>query len=84
MSDLKSRVTGILVSTFGLEPAALAGSPTLESLEFDSLALVEFATALESEFSTPVDEEEITVEHTLDDVLNLLAQKLTTAGATTS
>lgn len=53
MSDLKSRVTGILVSTFGLEPAALAGSPTLESLEFDSLALVEFATALEAEFSTP-------------------------------
>ena len=84
MSDLLSRVTAILLSTFELDAAALAGNPTLESLEFDSLTLVELATALENEFGTPVDEEEITVEHTLDDVLNLLAQKLSTAAATTS
>lgn len=84
MSDLLGRVTAILLSTFELDAAALADNPTLESLEFDSLTLVELATALENEFGTPVDEEEITLEHTLDDVLTLLAQKLSTAAATTS
>ncbi|MEC3977523.1 acyl carrier protein [Amycolatopsis sp. H20-H5] len=76
MSDLTSGVLSILHSHFLVDADVLAGDPTLEDIEFDSLAIVEFATAVEKRFHIPVDEDELTVDHTISQVIEILGQKL--------
>jgi acyl carrier protein len=76
MSDLASGVLTILNDHFLVDSDVLAGNPTLEDIEFDSLAIVEFATAVEKKFQIPVDEDELTVDHTISQVIEILGQKL--------
>ena len=59
MNTLRDKVITILVSKFTVNPDVLAEDPTLDEIGFDSLAIVEFATAIEKEYGTPVDEEEL-------------------------
>ncbi|MGP4110479.1 acyl carrier protein [Streptomyces sp. 4N509B] len=76
MSDVTTRVTGILVKKFDLAADAAVGGATLEELDFDSLNMVELATALEKELGVAIDEEELSGEHTVADLLSILDGKL--------
>jgi acyl carrier protein len=75
MTDLRDRLTTLLVTTFDLAQDDLSSNPTLEDLEFDSLSLVRFETAMEKEFGIPFADEELTLDLTVDAVLRLLGQR---------
>jgi acyl carrier protein len=81
MSDVTTRVTGILVTKFELDADAVVGDATLRDLDFDSLNTVELASALEKEFGTSIDEEEISGDQTIADLLSMLDVKLRAASA---
>ncbi|HYS40479.1 MAG TPA: phosphopantetheine-binding protein [Pseudonocardiaceae bacterium] len=75
MTDLRDRLTTLLVTKFDLAQDDLSSNPTLEDLEFDSLSLVRFETAMENEFGIPFADEELTLDLTVDAVLRLLDQR---------
>jgi len=75
MTDLRDRLTTLLVTKFDLAQDDLSSNPTLEDLEFDSLSLVRFETAMENEFGIPFEDEELTLDLTVDAVLRLLDQR---------
>jgi acyl carrier protein len=79
MSNLRDRLNALLIAKFDLEPGTLAADPTLESLDFDSLAIVQLATAMEREFSVEVDEEKLTEHTTVGDIVALLEDRLSAA-----
>ncbi|MGW0981496.1 acyl carrier protein [Streptomyces xiamenensis] len=78
---MRAKVTGILRENFEVDAAALDRDPTLDDLAFDSLTIVELATALEKEFETPVDEEELSAELTVSGLLRLVLEKASTPAA---
>jgi acyl carrier protein len=75
MTDRRDRLTTLLTTTFDLAPDDLTANPTLADLEFDSLSLVRFETAMEKEFGIPFDDDELTLELTVDAVLRLLDER---------
>jgi len=72
MSDIRDRLNALLIAKFDLEPGALAADPTLESLDFDSLAIVQLTAAMEREFGVEVDDEKLTEDTTVCDIAELL------------
>ena len=83
MTDLRDRLNALLIAKFALEPGfavepgTLAADPTLESLGFDSLAIVTLATAMEGEFGVELDEEELWWDQvTVGDIVGLLGDRL--------
>ena len=72
MSDLRQELLTMLATTFDLDPAVLAENPTLEEAGLDSLSLVEFATAVERRHGIPLDEDELTGDQRVEDLLALL------------
>ncbi|WP_436979783.1 acyl carrier protein [Streptomyces sp. enrichment culture] len=78
---MRAKVTGILRENFEVDAAALDRDPTLDDLAFDSLTIVELATALEKEFETPVDEEELSAELTVSGLLRLVLEKASAPAA---
>ncbi|CAL9464968.1 Acyl carrier protein [Streptomyces sp. enrichment culture] len=80
-ADVRAKVTGILRENFEVDAAALDRDPTLDDLAFDSLTIVELATALEKEFETPVDEEELSAELTVSGLLRLVLEKASAPAA---
>ncbi|GAA2224077.1 hypothetical protein GCM10010232_06080 [Streptomyces amakusaensis] len=76
MSSVQDRFFGLLANKIGIETAALVPDATLESLDLDSLLLIELSVAVEKEFGVVVDETELSVERTLGDVLATLDEKL--------
>jgi acyl carrier protein len=85
MSDLRERLNALLIAKFALEPGitlepgTLATDPTLESLGFDSLAIVKLVTAMEGEFGVELDEEEVLEYTTVGDLVELLGDRLPAA-----
>ena len=79
MSDLRDRLNALMIAKFALEPGTLAADPTLESLDFDSLAIVQLASAMESEFGVEIDEEELSDHTTVSDIVGLLGDRLSAA-----
>lgn len=76
MSNLRDRLNAVLIAKFDLEPGTLAADPTLESLDLDSLAIVQLAVAMEREFGVEFDEEELTERTTVGDIVGLLGDRL--------
>ncbi len=83
MSDLRDRLNALLIAKFALEPGfavepgTLATDPTLESLGFDSLAIVTLCTAMEGEFGVELDEEELWWDQiTVGDIVEQLEDRL--------
>jgi acyl carrier protein len=74
-TDTRGEVTNILLTQFKLDSSTLAGNPTFDDLQFDSLAIVEFLTAVERRTGVEIDEEEVTGEHTVADLLTLVASR---------
>ncbi|MFI6346709.1 acyl carrier protein [Streptomyces sp. NPDC050560] len=61
-----------LLDRIGVPTDALLPGATFESLDFDSLALIELGVAIQKEFGVIVEESELTPERTLGDIVALL------------
>lgn len=76
IQSIREQTVALLTQRFGLDEASLTPGVSFDSLELDSLALVEFSIALQEDFGVPVGEEDITAEHTVNDVAELVATKI--------
>lgn len=69
------QVRELLVASFGVGAQEVGADVTLAELDVDSLALVEFALMAEKEFGVAIDEEEISKDFTMGDVVTLIERK---------
>ncbi|MGH3858654.1 acyl carrier protein [Actinokineospora sp.] len=69
------QVRELLVASFGVGAQEVGAEVTLAELDVDSLALVEFALMAEKEFGVAIDEEEISKDFTMGDVVSLIERK---------
>ncbi|HEY0449437.1 phosphopantetheine-binding protein [Actinophytocola sp.] len=69
------RLSGILVSYFGVEADEVRPEATFAELDLDSLAIVEFALVAEKEFGVAIGEDEVSPQARVRDALVLLAAK---------
>jgi acyl carrier protein len=82
MSDLRDQLNALLIAKFAqepglaLEPGTLAADPTLQSLGFDSLAIVKLVIAMDGEFGVDLDEDELSEHTTVGDIVGLLGDRL--------
>lgn len=65
-------VRDLLVASFGVAAQEVAEDVTFAELDVDSLALVEFALMVQKEFGVAIDEDELTADLTVLDVVNLI------------
>ncbi|MEO3755648.1 acyl carrier protein [Streptomyces sp. B6B3] len=77
---VREQLIELLTTRFGLDEASLGPEVTFDSLELDSLALVEFSLVLQEHFTVPVGEEEVSAESTVDEVATLVADRITAKG----
>lgn len=69
------RISALLSGHFKVRPEAITPGVTLGALSFDSLVLIELGLVLDKEFGVRIEDGELTEEHTLDDVVDLLVAK---------
>jgi acyl carrier protein len=69
------RLSGILVSYFGVEEHEVTPDATFASLDLDSLAIVEFALVAEKEFGIVLTEDEVSPRARVGDAVTLLTAK---------
>jgi len=69
------QVRALLVASFGVAATEVEEDVTFAALDVDSLALVEFSLMVEKEFGVPIDEDELTAEYTVRDVVDLIEGK---------
>jgi acyl carrier protein len=75
MDTLTAFVVDFLAEKLDIPAAEVVTDQPLEDLEIDSLVLVELAVILEDQFGIVVDDDELTSEQTLTDVVELLSGK---------
>ena len=69
------RLSGILVSYFGVEEHEVTPDATFAELDLDSLAIVEFALVAEKEFGITLTEDEVSPKARVADAIALLTAK---------
>ena len=69
------QVRALLVASFGVGAQEVEENVTFAELDVDSLALVEFSLMVQKEFGVPIDEDELTAEYTVRDVVDLIEGK---------
>jgi acyl carrier protein len=69
------QVRALLVASFGVAATDVEEHVTFAELDVDSLALVEFALMVQKEFGVPIDEDELTAQLTVRDVVELIEGK---------
>jgi acyl carrier protein len=77
------RIAQLLVRDFDLKPEALAASATLESLEIDSLRMIEILFSIEDEFKITVPNEQAEIRarvQTLGDLAGFIDELATQQG----
>lgn len=74
-ADVYERVKTLLVDKFGVAESEISLDATYESLDLDSLDLVEFALAAEEELGVSISDEEAEGLQTVRDTVSLLEQK---------
>lgn len=79
MSTVQERFYSLLTANLGVEPEALTEASTLESLDLDSLLIVELSVAVEKEFGVVLDETELASDRTIGEVLGSLDNELKAA-----
>ncbi|MDI9886781.1 phosphopantetheine-binding protein [Streptomyces sp. HNM0645] len=79
MSNIQDRFYSLLSAKIGLETETLTGDTTLESLDLDSLLIVELSVAVEKEFGVVLDELQLAPERTVGAVLGTLDSQLKAA-----
>ncbi|MEV5143584.1 acyl carrier protein [Streptomyces sp. NPDC052727] len=79
MSNTQERFYSLLSAKLGVETESLTEDTTLESLDLDSLLIVELSVAVEKEFGVVLDETQLAPERTVGDVLGALDHELKAA-----
>ncbi|MFJ2022828.1 phosphopantetheine-binding protein [Streptomyces sp. NPDC087897] len=79
MNDVQDRFYSLLSAKIGVETESLTEDTTLESLDLDSLLLVEVSVAVEKEFGVVLDELQLAPERTVGEVLGTLDGQLKAA-----
>jgi acyl carrier protein len=75
MNAIQARLRTLLAANFGVEEEDLDPNATFAELQVDSVALVELAVVCEEDFGVKVADDELTPEHTIATVAELLASK---------
>ncbi|MFD7506340.1 acyl carrier protein [Streptomyces sp. NPDC001700] len=75
MHAIEERVTGILSGQFKLKKEIITPEVTFQNLSFDSLVLIELSLVLEKEFQVVIDEGDLTDQHTVRQLAELLTDK---------
>ncbi|MCF0246305.1 MAG: acyl carrier protein [Ileibacterium sp.] len=71
------KIKTVLVDAIGVEADDVVPEASLsEDLQIDSLAAVELALELESEFDITIEDEELAGLKTVQDIMDLLAEKM--------
>ncbi|MEE1784152.1 acyl carrier protein [Streptomyces sp. SP17BM10] len=76
-----ARIVAILAENFDTEDRELSADTDFESLEFDSLVLVELAVILTREFGVEVTDEELVASTTIEGAAALVAAKVLAVAA---
>ncbi len=76
MSDNFERFKKCAVDVLSVDESAIVPEATFESLDADSLDLVELVMALEEEFDVNVEEEELEGVNTIQAAFDLVTSKL--------
>ncbi len=76
MSTVQDRFYALLTATLGVETESLTEDTTLESLDLDSLLIVELSVAVEKEFCVVLDEVQLAPECSIGQVLGTLDHEL--------
>lgn len=76
MTPVRETLAAVLTGQFGVPPEAMSPEAALASLEMDSLAVVELLFALQEELGVTIGEDEVTLRHTLQDLVEMLERKL--------
>ena len=75
-NELFDKVAETVAETMSVDAEDLAPETTFESLSADSLDLIELVTALEEDFDTTIDDDQLTSIKSIGDAVELLSQNL--------
>ncbi len=73
--NIYANVERILIETFQVPADEVSPDATFESLELDSLDLVELTLAVEEELGVKIEDEEVERIRTVRDAVDLIAEK---------
>jgi len=77
MDNIAEKVKDIFVRSFHLDPGEITQEAGLKAdLDMDSTEIVELVTDLEKEFSIKIEDREITTQHNVGDVIEIVKGKL--------
>ena len=76
-TNMLEKIKTVLVDAIGVEADDVVPEASLsEDLQIDSLAAVELTLEMESEFDIPIEDEEPAGLKTVQDIMDLLAEKM--------
>lgn len=75
-NELFDKVAETVAETMSVDVEDLTPETTFESLSADSLDLIELVTALEEDFDTTIDDDQLTSIKSIGDAVELLSQNL--------
>ncbi|ASU81880.1 phosphopantetheine-binding protein [Nocardiopsis gilva YIM 90087] len=75
MQEITKRVSTVLSDQFKVKADTIGADVELGALSFDSLMLIELGLVLDKEFGVVIGDGELTEEHTIDDLVELLVSK---------
>jgi len=75
MTSVIDQLTDVLVARFGVDAEEVQEETSMQDLDLDSLALVEFSLVAQKEFGVEVSEDELGADSTVRDVAELLESK---------
>jgi acyl carrier protein len=79
MSDSSlDKIAGILTGRFGVPADEISGEATFIGLDLDSLAMIEMLLAVDEEFGVAISEDEVTPDHTIAAIVELIDSRKTT------
>lgn len=79
MSAHQDRLFALVSDKLGVLPEELNTSATFDSLDLDSLALIELSVIVQKEFGVQIDETALSPENTFGDVLATIDAKAAVA-----
>lgn len=71
-TEVFNKLAETVADTMNVDVAELAPETTFESLSADSLDLIELVTALEEDFDTTIDDDDLASINTLGDAVDLV------------
>lgn len=73
-TEVFNKLAETVADTMNVDVADLAPETTFESLSADSLDLIELVTALEEDFDTTIDDDDLASINTLGDAVDLVVE----------